>query len=872
MAFFTMDPTYGPVYRGGVGTRTRPSSSASIAQVCLVIIAGDYNSSTSSAQGSTSSWPTPSTGTLYMYLGNIGFGYKSWVVGSKSPSDSGFDIYDYLYYTTARTSSFTCPASMSGQWSTFSYDTFGVTFTCIGSSSDAPQRLASLASVELPPGQAASQTSLQGVNLHGISGCTLPPSSSSPESTFWVELPAGIDLLHVAVQTNTTGAQSTALAIVEQSSQDALDASMCASGPGPAVTVNLPRCDIVAECPGWSSSKCLSMIWPEDCPASSLFLPGCSSVMAAGTLPNSGSSFMCDGQADTCTAESIGTAQSSNCDGRYVYRLLTDCDKKVGDYCLMQRPCPLGCSSSEGCSYLCSDGCQYKSDGACDDGGSGSEYSDCSLGTDCSDCGSRPPPSLTEPPPSLPDCGGTIAAGDSCKTSSLCGNTCNYAYDNDCDDGGPGSEYSECALGSDCHDCGARVGGQCTDVNDQSTFSVFERFDTPPAYAAISGQSVWLGGVTLVVSPGPPPLPSPPMLPSPSPPDPPPPPLPEYPSTEASPPTEPPPPPSMPSPQPPSPPPPYSPSPGRPPESPSLPPPPPPVPSAPLDAVIREVEKLQSTSFTPYVTGGTQYRRMDLQPGTYYIDTPLRVASSPQPTMLVGNVTTLGSVIIDGRGASQLFDIPAHANLILINITLAHGNGTDGGAVIVREGGALEIGEGSLIFASNASGSGGAVCVEGGGSLKAYNASSFIGNYAKKGGAIALSKNGHMDLRGVSFRENVAEMGGGIWIQPFHSSSSVSGADRSASENIRVARAAFSDNHANNGSDICIYTDPSPPPAGCEKHCDAVAGRVGGHQQRDEHRNRSGRRTAQIRDDAHDARMRHQPRHACMCRHKVRLL
>lgn len=50
--------------------------------------------------------------------------------------------------------------------------------------------------------------------------------------------------------------------------------------------------------------------------------------------------------------------------------------------------------------------------------------------------------------------------------SDICANTCNYASDGDCDDGGPGSEFqfgssnmlsARCALGSDCVDCGPRV-------------------------------------------------------------------------------------------------------------------------------------------------------------------------------------------------------------------------------------------------------------------------------------------------------------------------------------------------------------------------------------------------------------------------------
>lgn len=43
-------------------------------------------------------------------------------------------------------------------------------------------------------------------------------------------------------------------------------------------------------------------------------------------------------------------------------------------------------------------------------------------------------------------------------SGGLCTNTCLYANDGDCDDGGPGSDYDLCSYGSDCGDCGARSG------------------------------------------------------------------------------------------------------------------------------------------------------------------------------------------------------------------------------------------------------------------------------------------------------------------------------------------------------------------------------------------------------------------------------
>ena len=40
--------------------------------------------------------------------------------------------------------------------------------------------------------------------------------------------------------------------------------------------------------------------------------------------------------------------------------------------------------------------------------------------------------------------------------ASLCTETCVWASDGDCDDGGPGLQYTSCAIGTDCTDCGVR--------------------------------------------------------------------------------------------------------------------------------------------------------------------------------------------------------------------------------------------------------------------------------------------------------------------------------------------------------------------------------------------------------------------------------
>ena len=88
----------------------------------------------------------------------------------------------------------------------------------------------------------------------------------------------------------------------------------------------------------------------------------------------------------------------------------------------------------------CTNTCLYASDSLCDDGGVGSEWSDCALGTDCMDCGPRGSSSHSHQP----------------QAGVACTETCVYASDGDCDDGGPGAEFTNCSLGTDCTDCGPR--------------------------------------------------------------------------------------------------------------------------------------------------------------------------------------------------------------------------------------------------------------------------------------------------------------------------------------------------------------------------------------------------------------------------------
>ena len=49
-----------------------------------------------------------------------------------------------------------------------------------------------------------------------------------------------------------------------------------------------------------------------------------------------------------------------------------------------------------------------------------------------------------------------------------CGESCEYSNDGNCDDGGLGAEFDGCSLGTDCNDCGSRVGHEHPPNADES--------------------------------------------------------------------------------------------------------------------------------------------------------------------------------------------------------------------------------------------------------------------------------------------------------------------------------------------------------------------------------------------------------------------
>ena len=116
----------------------------------------------------------------------------------------------------------------------------------------------------------------------------------------------------------------------------------------------------------------------------------------------------------------------------------------------------------------------------------------CIFGTDCFDCGPRTGTAPPRPPPPPP------------ARSVGCSNTC-YAFDDGyCDDGGGGAEYSECAGGTDCTDCGPRdmsvVGFALQLAGDVSSFTPLVRTEMQSAIATVAG--VHPSSVTVDVTSG----------------------------------------------------------------------------------------------------------------------------------------------------------------------------------------------------------------------------------------------------------------------------------------------------------------------------------------------------------------------------------
>lgn len=152
---------------------------------------------------------------------------------------------------------------------------------------------------------------------------------------------------------------------------------------------------------------------------------------------------LCDG---SCLWNSDGVCDDGGPGSEFGYCAFgTDCtDCGIRFFASPSPPPPL---SPGICSNTCTgDTPWYASDGDCDDGGVGSEYSGCGYGSDCADCGVRSFSSPSPPPPS-----------PRAPAQTWCSNGCGLqANDGICSDGGPNARESTCPLGDDCADCGFR--------------------------------------------------------------------------------------------------------------------------------------------------------------------------------------------------------------------------------------------------------------------------------------------------------------------------------------------------------------------------------------------------------------------------------
>ena len=203
---------------------------------------------------------------------------------------------------------------------------------------------------------------------------------------------------------------------------------------------------------------------------------------------------MCDIQKEICKSDCLNWGKCIS----EIYSCNNNICEVPQDCKLTPETCVENCKEDAEC-MVCNS-CDFIQDGECDDGGVGSDFNICERNTDCEDCKQLEAPSSPPPNPQCVDipylCKSCIESGVTClqemycvlnndplfcethkpqgscnDVSSFCltecskyskcftcENSCDFFDDEECDDGGSGSEYTECPSGSDCVDCGPRGG------------------------------------------------------------------------------------------------------------------------------------------------------------------------------------------------------------------------------------------------------------------------------------------------------------------------------------------------------------------------------------------------------------------------------
>ena len=97
--------------------------------------------------------------------------------------------------------------------------------------------------------------------------------------------------------------------------------------------------------------------------------------------------------------------------------------------------------------------------------------------------------------------------------------------------------------------------------------------------------------------------------------------------------------------------------------------------------------------------------------------------------------------------------------LTISNLTLTQGNGSKGGALLLRNGGRAIVE--NVAFAMNRAYFGGAIATESNNSRLDVSNSSFVGNRAESSGGAIMTDGGIIDVSGSAFHDNRAEVTGG---------------------------------------------------------------------------------------------------------------
>jgi CSLREA domain-containing protein len=173
------------------------------------------------------------------------------------------------------------------------------------------------------------------------------------------------------------------------------------------------------------------------------------------------------------------------------------------------------------------------------------------------------------------------------------------------------------------------------------------------------------------------------------------------------------------------------------------------------DCTLREAIALADTSAGQFVSVPPGVYRVTLGPITLGNDTVFGVS------FVSGFSSGARSTIIDARGASRVFEVPAGSSATLAGLTVTGGNApTGGGAFVAAEGNLSLI---DVIMRDNvAADRGGAIHLQGG--LGVFN-STFTRNRAANGGAIAVDANTQASIFQSTLSGNTASgVGGAITV------------------------------------------------------------------------------------------------------------